>query len=127
MQMNRRGILQAALGMVALPAAGPKAAAAMLGVGLNTNDPMPIETVNDVGPSTEGSYWGSPLQIAMDTKRDARHRLHEGEYAHMKSWGRGFRLSVIEREQQALRIVEHKMQRDTDFAAKIFRALGGAA
>jgi hypothetical protein len=121
--MNRRGILQAALGMVALPAAGPKAAAAMLGVGLNTNDPMPIETV---GPPTE-AYWGSPIQLAMDAKRDARHRLHEGEYAHMKSWGRGFRLSVIEREQQVLRIVEHKMQRDTDFAAKIFRALGGAA
>jgi hypothetical protein len=122
--MNRRGLLALLGGAVAAPSVGVKAAAEALGVsnvvGLGSGS---LENVA-CAPSS-GGWWNSPPQIALDAKERATQDMHHGRaYPHMKSWGHGFRSSVVERDHLLLMTYRQKMQEDASFREKIFAALG---
>ena len=122
--MNRRGLLSAIMGGgAAVSALGPKAAAAALGMDLTTVGaaiPMP-EAIGIGNP-----WYGSLPHIRLEAAIEAKSRAHYGEYAHMKSWGRAFRLSVIEREAMAHSLLRQKMDRDEIFAAKVISLFSDA-
>jgi len=125
--MNRRSIL-ALLGMAAsAPATGPimgaKTAAAAIGMSLAANEP-----IAQGAPSGPG-FWDSPVARRLDATASAREAVHRGDrYGHMKSWGAGFRHSVITREIIAEREFVNRLQSDQELLARvsaILRAEGG--
>lgn len=65
------------------------------------------------------------MQIAFDAKERASYRLERGDaYPHMKSWGRAFRLSAIERDELIMATYRRKMEDDESFRETVLSALG---
>lgn len=121
--MNRRSLLALLGGATALPSVGVKAAAEALGVSNVVGLGSGAVEVAGLTPGLAG-WWGSPLQIALDAKERAVHDLQHGlAYPHMKSWGHGFRSSVVEKDHVLLLTYRQKMQEDASFRERIFAAL----
>ncbi len=121
--MNRRGILALFGGAVAMPAVGAKAAAQSMGIDLAVGNVLAGSTEGLCPPvDISGGWWGSAPNIAFEVKSAAR-EYERNRYDHMKSWGRGFRQSVIEREIMAERLFRSKCERDEAFVTKVFGAL----
>jgi hypothetical protein len=124
--MNRRNLLALFGGAVAAPSVGVKAAAEALGV----SDAFSIgsgnsESVEACGPSTYDDYWDSPLRMSLDASRRAEHEVNSGQgYPHMKSWGRAFRMSAVQRDHYLIEMYQHKMSRDEKFRNAVLTALG---
>lgn len=122
--MNRRGILALLGGAAAMPTVGVKAAASTLGVGQSLVAGSGAATIAGA-PTPRSGWWGSPLQIAFDAKERAAYRLDRHDaYPHMKSWGRAFRQSAVERDELIMTMYRRKMEEDHDFRDKVLSALG---
>ena len=67
------------------------------------------------------------MQLAFDAKERASYRLDRGDaYPHMKSWGRAFRQSQVEREELIMATYRRRMENDASFHEKVMAALGMA-
>jgi hypothetical protein len=125
--MNRRSLLALMGGAVTVPSIGVKAAASALGVetallsgALDGPEPGAYAT----GLNSNG-WWGSPLQMALDARESTNHDMANGNaYPHMKSWGRGFRTSVVELDNLILMMYRQKMREDADFRERVLAAFG---
>lgn len=126
--MDRRRLLSMIVGSAAAPAIGAKTAARILGVGIDAIGPMPADVVGTeqaaaTGAPQAGVWWGTPAQIAMDSKRRAMWSDESRRYDHFKSWGPAFRRSIIARELQAEELLQRKFERDEDFLARVLQGL----
>lgn len=122
--MNRRGLLALLGGAAAMPSVGVNAAASALGIG---SGPIGPDLIAGEGGNIPGSngWWGSPLQIAFDAKERASYRLERGDgYPHMKSWGRAFRQSQVERDELLMSMYRRKMESDASFYGAVMSTLG---
>lgn len=124
--MNRRNLLALFGGAVAAPSVGVKAAASALGV----SDAVGIGSVNTLGcepcgASSFDGWWESPIRMAFDARRGAEHSVNAGQaYPHMKSWGRAFRISAVQRDHYLMEMYQHKMSHDEMFRKAAMAAFG---
>ena len=124
--MKRRGLLALLGGAAVAPASlGPKAAAAILGIDPLPPAPMPVEqAVTESAGIESGRFWGSSAQIAMDARRSALYEsTRQDRYAHMKSWSTAFKRSVVQREIQIEKMIEHRAMSDDDFLKRLIAGL----
>jgi len=124
--MNRRNLLALFGGALAAPSVGVKAAAEALGVSDAFNiSSGSVGMPEPCGPSTYDDYWDSPLRMSLDAGRRAEHEVNSGQgYPHMKSWGRAFRMSAVQRDHYLMELYQHKMARDEKFRNTVLAALG---
>ena len=128
--MNRRSILAAIMGAAAAPrVVSAKIASQITGISLN---PMPDgESLRDAAPGpgpTPSSWWGSPVQIAMEAKQTAERFRDEELPPHiraMKSWSPSYKAAVFARELAALETFRREMQSSEDAMERIMAIISG--
>lgn len=124
MSLNRRAILALFGGAAVAPAVGAKTAASALGLETALVAGSGINVLGAPAPMHD-SWWGSPLQISMDAReRTMSEMAHSTPYPHMKSWGRGFRMMVSDKDNRILMMYRQKMHEDASFREKVLAALG---
>ena len=126
--MNRRSILAAIMGAAAAPqAVSAKIASDITGISLN---PMPDgeSLMNVPVGTTPSSWWGSPVQIAMEAKQTAERYPNEELPPHiraMKSWSPSYKATVLARELAALETFRREMQSSEDAMERIMAIIRG--
>jgi hypothetical protein len=126
--MNRRSILAAIMGAAAAPqVVTAKIASEITGISLN---PMPDGEslmAQGIGP-TPSSWWGSPVQIAMEAKQSAERYRNEELPPHircMKSWSASYKATVFARELAAFEKFRREMQSSDDAMERIMAIISG--